>query len=91
VYELELLSIVQRVRSEYEELPGLALTVPQSARLWRLDDGIVEDVMATLVDVHYLCLCRTGFVRKSADKRALPQFRGSLCRRSTSADQAELR
>src|SRR5262245_53934939 len=61
VYELELLTIVQRVRSEYEEMPGLALTIPQAARLWRLDDGIVEDVMATLVDVHYLCLGRTGF------------------------------
>jgi hypothetical protein len=30
--ELELLLLVRRARLEYEEMPGLALTIPQAAR-----------------------------------------------------------
>lgn len=63
--ELELTSILRRVRVEYEEMPGLVLTIPQAARLWRLDRTVIEDVMASLVAADYLRLSPRGFVRRS--------------------------
>lgn len=67
--DVELLLLVRRARVEYEEMPGLALTIPQAARLWRLDADVVEDVMAALVDAEFLCLGRTGFVRRQPERR----------------------
>jgi hypothetical protein len=63
--ELELMSIVRRVRTEYEEMPGLVLTIPQAARLWRLERAVVENVMAALVAADYLRLGRHGFGRRT--------------------------
>ena len=66
--DLELLSLVRRARLEYEEMPGLALTIPQAARLWRLEQTVVEDVMAALVDADFLCLGRSGFIRRAPEQ-----------------------
>jgi hypothetical protein len=33
------LEILQRIRAEYADMPGLALTLHQAARLWDLDLG----------------------------------------------------
>jgi len=66
--DLELMSLVRRVRLEYEEMPGLALTIPQAARLWRLEADVVENVMAALVDADFLCLGRSGFIRRPAER-----------------------
>jgi hypothetical protein len=63
--ELELTSIARRVRVEYEEMPGLVLTIPQAARLWRLEKSVVEHVMASLVAAEYLRQGPCGFVRRS--------------------------
>jgi len=65
--DLELLSLVRRARLEYEEMPGLALTIPQAARLWRLEPRVVEHVMATLVEADFLYLGRSGFIRRSPE------------------------
>jgi len=63
--ELQLTSIQQRVRVEYDEMPGLVLTVPQAARLWRLDTSVIEKIMASLVAADYLRQSPRGFVRRS--------------------------
>jgi hypothetical protein len=63
--ELELTSIARRVRVEYEEMPGLVLTIPQAARLWHLEKSVVENVMASLVAAEYLRQSPSGFVRRS--------------------------
>jgi len=63
--ELELMSIQQRVRVEYDEMPGLVLTIPQAARLWRLEKSVIEHVMASLVAADYLRQGPRGFVRRS--------------------------
>jgi hypothetical protein len=68
--EVELMSIVRKVRLEYEEMPGLVLTIPQAARLWRLDAHVAQNVMAVLVDADYLCLGRSGFIRRQPERRA---------------------
>jgi hypothetical protein len=67
--ELELMLIVRRVRLQYEEMPGLALTIPQAAHLLRLEADDVEDVMAALVDADYLRLGKSGFVRRPPERR----------------------
>jgi hypothetical protein len=33
-------SLVERVRAEFIEMPGLHLTLPQAARLWGLEPGV---------------------------------------------------
>ncbi len=63
--ELELTSILRRVRVEYDEMPGLVLTIPQAARLWRLETSVIAHVMASLVAVDYLRQSPRGFVRRS--------------------------
>ena len=67
--QAELMSIVRKVRLEYEEMPGLVLTIPQAARLWRLEANVAQDVMAVLVNADYLCLGRTGFIRRQPERR----------------------
>ena len=42
-------ALVDRVRSEFIEMPGLRLTLPQAARLWGLDLTSCEAVVDVLV------------------------------------------
>ena len=46
--------LVQRVRSEFVEMPGLQLTLPQAARLWGLDQGASLRVIEALVEGSFL-------------------------------------
>jgi hypothetical protein len=52
--------LVQRVRSEYLEMPGLRLSVPQACRLWGLDAGTCGELMDQLVRANFLCRTRSG-------------------------------
>ena len=45
---------VRIVRAEYSEIPGLILTKPQVRRLWNLDPGTCDDVLARLEADHFL-------------------------------------
>lgn len=38
-----------RVRSEYAEMPGLLLTIPQATRLFGMSPAACEDLLADLV------------------------------------------
>ena len=51
---------VNRVRSEYLEMPGLVLTGVQARRLWNLDDSVCEAVLAVLVDERFLAQSSSG-------------------------------
>jgi len=42
--------LLQRVRAEYLEMPGLKLTAPQARRLWGLDCATCDAALAALVD-----------------------------------------
>jgi hypothetical protein len=42
--------LLRRVESEYREMPGLSLTVPQAARLWGLDSATCAVVLTTLLE-----------------------------------------
>jgi DNA-binding MarR family transcriptional regulator len=63
----EVLPLLQRVRSEFLEMPGLRLTPNQAARLWALDRTTSERVLDGLVDAGFLGRSRDGaYLRASA-------------------------
>ena len=47
-------ALVSRIRSEFNEMPGLQLTLPQAARLWGLEAPACRDVVETLVACAFL-------------------------------------
>lgn len=57
--------LMQRIRLEYEDLPGLCLTRWQAQRLWQLDPRQCESVLTFLVRSTFLTETRDGtFVRR---------------------------
>jgi hypothetical protein len=52
---------LRRIRAEFWEMPGLALSVPQAQRLWSLDQAVVERLFAQLV--------ASGELRQLTDRR----------------------
>ena len=63
----EVLPLLERVRSEFLEMPGLRLTSNQAARLWALDRTTSERVLDGLVDAGFLGRSRDGaYLRASA-------------------------
>lgn len=53
------LRLLDRIRSEYREMPGLRLTLEQAARLWSLPHAICERLFAELE--------QQGFLRRLTD------------------------
>jgi hypothetical protein len=51
-------SLVARIRCEYQEMPGLRLTLAQACRLWQVDAAACEASLEQLV--------RDGFLYKTA-------------------------
>jgi Fic family protein len=52
-----------RVRSEYEEMPGLNLTMKQAQRLWGADRQTCESVFSALLESRFLKRTKGRFVR----------------------------
>jgi hypothetical protein len=57
-------SVARRVLAEFEEMPGLTLTVRQAARLFGLDAEHCRVVLDALVDAAYLRETRGGAVTR---------------------------
>jgi hypothetical protein len=47
-------SVVDRVRAEFVEMPGLELTLPQAVRLWGLGADDCRSVLDSLTDAGFL-------------------------------------
>lgn len=58
-----LTDVLAHIREEYEEMPGLCLTLPQAQRLWGLDATTCERAIAALVEAGYLRPSTFGYVR----------------------------
>ena len=56
---MELHHLVTRVRAEFNEMPGLRLTLGQATRLW----GLVRGVCSSVIDA----LIQAAFLRRSQD------------------------
>ena len=52
--------VVERVRAEFEEMPGMALTVPQASRLFGLEHDECQRVVDRLVTTAYLRRTQSG-------------------------------
>lgn len=57
-------SLVQRIRGEYLEMPGLTLTVRQAARLWGLEVPQSQRLLSALVDSQFLVADARGAYRR---------------------------
>ncbi len=59
--------LMDLIRAEYREIPGLHLTKPQAQRLWGLDASTCDALLGALVDGRFLRRTRTGgYVRAAA-------------------------
>jgi hypothetical protein len=47
-------TLLQRIRGEFREMPGLTLTLRQAARLWSLDPVACDMALRILVEERYL-------------------------------------
>jgi hypothetical protein len=50
------LHLLDRIRGEYREMPGLRLTLPQARRLWHVDPADCESALDTLVQEGFLAV-----------------------------------
>jgi hypothetical protein len=62
---LEFERLVERVRGEFLEMPGLRLTIPQAARLWGLDRQSCEAVVDVLIRSEFLQRTTSGAVARA--------------------------
>ena len=49
------LQLLDRIRSEYIEMPGLRLKREQASRLWGLEEGVCVELLQRLIDEKFLC------------------------------------
>jgi hypothetical protein len=59
--------MLRRIQSEFLEMPGLRLTLPQAQRLWNLDALVCESLLAALVDVRFLVRALDGAFMRQTD------------------------
>lgn len=62
-------ALIERIKSEYMEMPGLRLTTTQAARLWNLSVRTSERVMAALVERRFLIRDSRGAYRRDGCPR----------------------
>lgn len=55
-------TIARRILSEFEEMPGMTLTLRQASRLFGLDQDFCRVILDTLIDSAYLRQTRSGGV-----------------------------
>jgi hypothetical protein len=70
--------LLQRVYSEFLEMPGMRLTCQQAQRLWGLDSGTCLELLEFLVEARFLCRPDHGmYARLTEGRDTRPRFRGS--------------
>jgi len=57
--------LVERVRGEFIEMPGLQLTIEQASRLWGLDLSACRHVIEVLVESAFLRWTPTGRIARA--------------------------
>jgi hypothetical protein len=60
-------TLLQRVQSEYHEMPGLMLTEAQAKRLWGMDAAMCRAVLATLLERGFLRRTMIGAYVRASD------------------------
>jgi hypothetical protein len=62
--------ITTRISGEYQEIPGLQLTLAQAARLFDTDPRTIEDGLNRLVAASFLCHTGAFYVRADLGRRS---------------------
>lgn len=78
--------LIDRIRSEYRELPGLRLTFEQMLRLWTLDRRTCRLVLTRLLDARFLKATSDGQYVRCDVRETLPD--GVHVQHDGSADEA---
>ena len=55
-------SMFERIRGEFNEMPGLQLTIAQASRLWGMDQTACQRVIDALVEAAFLRWTPSGTV-----------------------------
>jgi hypothetical protein len=58
-------NVVERIRAEFEEMPGLVLTMPQASRFFGLDQDVTRSVVERLVNSAYLQWTQGGAIART--------------------------
>jgi hypothetical protein len=59
--------LLERIRAEYLEMPGLCLTPVQMQRPCGVERALCQQVLDTLVDAKFLCLMANGTYARLTD------------------------
>ena len=66
--------VLERLRAEYLEMPGMKLSIEQVQRLCGIEQTMCELVLDALVKANFLCLKSDGtFVRLTEGRSSLPR------------------
>ena len=66
-------AVLQRIRAEYLEMPGLRLTQEQAGRLCGVEQALCQMVLDALVGEKFLCVTSDGrYTRVSDEARRRP-------------------
>ena len=60
-------TMLERIRGEYLEMPGLRLTLEQARRLCGVERALCQMVLDALVDAKFLCVKSGGAYARVAD------------------------
>jgi hypothetical protein len=52
------------IHAEYDEMPGLRLTIPQAARLWNVDQQRCQQALDSLTKEGFLSRVRDSYMRR---------------------------
>lgn len=58
-----LMQVVEHIRNEYDQMPGLCLTLSQAQRLWALDPCSCRLALTSMVEMGLLTASPFGYVR----------------------------
>jgi hypothetical protein len=62
---MDLGPLVERVRGEFNEMPGLQLTEDQAARLWGVEKAACRRIVEMLVDADFLRWTSDGMIARA--------------------------
>ena len=63
VVQIDPVDARERIRSDFEEMPGLCVTLTQAQRLWSLDESTCVVALNDLMSEGYLRKAMVGIVR----------------------------
>lgn len=63
---------LQRIRAEFNEMPGMSVTLRQASRLWHLSEATCRSLLDTLLGSRFLQLTPAGAYRLLSDETSRP-------------------